>query len=74
LATADLKGHDFIVLNRERPVRHQLEAEFYEQSAAPAPASMPIPSPVPARLPPKSLASRWSATSSRANMRICLCS
>ncbi len=29
LSIADLKGHDLIVLDRERPVRHQLEAEFY---------------------------------------------
>lgn len=30
LGIADLKGHDLIVLNRERPVRHQLEALFYQ--------------------------------------------
>ncbi|MDO1583590.1 LysR family transcriptional regulator [Rhizobium oryzicola] len=29
LSIADLKGQDLIVLNRERPVRHQLEALFY---------------------------------------------
>ncbi|CDN57468.1 Transcriptional activator protein LysR (plasmid) [Neorhizobium galegae bv. officinalis bv. officinalis str. HAMBI 1141] len=30
LTIAELKGHDLIVLNRERPVRHQLEALFYQ--------------------------------------------
>ncbi len=30
LSIADLKGQDLIVLNRERPVRHQLEALFYQ--------------------------------------------
>lgn len=30
LTIADLKGQDLIVLNRERPVRHQLEALFYQ--------------------------------------------
>lgn len=30
LAIADLKGQDLIMLNRERPVRHQLEALFYQ--------------------------------------------
>lgn len=31
ITIAELKGHDLIVLNRERPVRHQLEALFYQQ-------------------------------------------
>lgn len=30
LSISDLKGQDLIVLNRERPVRHQLEALFYQ--------------------------------------------
>ncbi|MFB9950592.1 LysR family transcriptional regulator [Rhizobium puerariae] len=30
LSIGDLKGQDLIVLNRERPVRHQLEALFYQ--------------------------------------------
>jgi DNA-binding transcriptional LysR family regulator len=30
LTIAELKGHDLIVLNRERPVRHQIEALFYQ--------------------------------------------
>ncbi|WP_313139235.1 LysR family transcriptional regulator [Rhizobium croatiense] len=30
LTISDLKGQDLIVLNRERPVRHELEALFYQ--------------------------------------------
>lgn len=38
LTIADLKSHDLILLNRERPVRHELEALFYKQGLRKRPA------------------------------------
>jgi DNA-binding transcriptional LysR family regulator len=38
LTVPDLKSHDLILLNRERPVRHELEALFYKQGLRQRPA------------------------------------
>lgn len=38
LTVSDLKSHDLILLNRERPVRHELEAQFYKQGLRQRPA------------------------------------
>ncbi|KAA3509503.1 MULTISPECIES: LysR family transcriptional regulator [Agrobacterium] len=38
LTVADLKSRDLILLNRERPVRHELEALFYKQGLRQRPA------------------------------------
>ncbi|OBZ94989.1 transcriptional regulator [Pararhizobium polonicum] len=38
LSVADLKSQDLILLNRERPVRHELEALFYKQGLRQRPA------------------------------------
>ncbi|HEX8044429.1 LysR family transcriptional regulator [Rhizobium sp.] len=38
LTVAELKPHDLILLNRERPVRHELEALFYKQGLRKRPA------------------------------------
>ncbi len=38
LTVSDLKSHDLILLNRERPIRHELEAQFYKQGLRQRPA------------------------------------
>lgn len=68
------EGQDLIVLNRERPVRHQLEALFYQHvGCASGRCWRLIRSPAPVRSPPRGSASRWSATSLRGNMQSSRC-
>ncbi len=53
LSVGDLKGQDLIMLNRERPVRHELEALFYKAGIRQRPCSKHIRWRAPARWPHK---------------------
>ncbi len=59
LSIADLKGQDLIVLNRERPVRHQLRPCSTAMACANVRFWRPIPSPAPVGWQPKAWVLPW---------------